>query len=253
MNSLGEIILQTMKEMTLFQAFFLFLIENLLILGFSVWIGNLLVRKFQDRRISPKPFRIEFQEILWASSTLLLNTAVTVAGLYLWRYGLITFRNDLGPMVLFDTLVLFMAMDASMYFLHRIAHISWVYPLAHKTHHRYENPRPLTLFVLNPFEALGFGILWLSVISLYDSSWIGMSIYLVLNVVFGTLGHLGVEPFPDSWLRLPIFRFLTTSTFHARHHQFPDSNFGFYTSIWDIWFGTLYFGYEQSFGKLPET
>src|SRR4029453_6504341 len=99
-----------------------------------------------------------------------------------------------------------------MYVFHRVAHLPILYPLIHDTHHRFENPRPLTLFVLNPFETLGFGVLWLIVITIYSSSFVAMISYLTLNVAFGLMGHLGVEPFPRRWLELPVIRYISTST-----------------------------------------
>lgn len=250
MNSSEETVLRALQEMTLFQASSLFLIENLLVFYSSILVGNFLVRRFSNRRVTPEPPSIEFREILWTVSTLLLNTAVTVAGLYLWRAGFIRFRTDWGFYAFLDIVFLFFVMDALMYCLHRVAHAFWIYPFAHKTHHGYENPRPLTLFVLNPLEALGFGSLWLLLLCIYDSSWIGMSIYLMLNVVFGALGHLGVEPFPRFWPKTPLLRFFTTSTFHAQHHGMPSFNFGFYTTIWDKFFGTLAPSYEENFGRM---
>jgi len=98
-------------------------------------------------------------------------------------------------------------------------------------HHAYDRPRPLTLFVLNPAENLAYGVLWLAVVSVYPASWLGMSVYLVLNVLFGTIGHLGVEPFPDRWGKVPVLRDVAGSTFHARHHQDLGCNFGFYTLL----------------------
>ncbi|TGK15543.1 fatty acid hydroxylase family protein [Leptospira fluminis] len=246
----GEMILKLLKEMTFLEAFFLFLMENLAISLLSILFGNVFVRLYPSRRVSILPPPVDSKEVLWVSSTLLLNTAVTLAGLFLWRNGFIVFRNVWGISVLIDVLILFFVMDALMYILHRVAHISWIYPFVHKTHHLYENPRPLTLFVLNPFEALGFGALWLLVLCVYDSSWIGMSIYLILNVVFGTLGHLGVEPFSDFWIRIPVLRLFATSTFHAQHHIRPSYNFGFYTLIWDRLFRTLSPDYEEYFGKI---
>jgi len=126
-----------------------------------------------------------------------------------------------------------------MYVFHRVAHHPMLYPLIHQTHHRYENPRPLTLFVLNPFEVLGFGVLWLIVIALYPSSWLGIILYLTVNIAFGLVGHLGVEPLPGLWLRVPVLRYVSTSTFHSEHHQDKEHNYGFYTLIWDRLFGTL--------------
>ena len=64
-------------------------------------------------------------------------------------------------------------------------------------------------------------------------------IYLGLNLAFGTLGHVGVEPYPAAWFRWPVLRDLGSSTFHAGHHQDLAVNFGFYTTLWDRLFGTL--------------
>ena len=58
------------------------------------------------------------------------------------------------------------------------------------------------------------------VILLTQASQVGIVIYLVFNLVFGLVGHLGVEPAPAAWLRLPLIRYVSTSTFHAEHHLF---------------------------------
>src|SRR5205085_1422480 len=98
---------------------------------------------------------------------------------------------------------------------------------------------PLTLFVIHPLETAGFGVLWLALITIYGASLLGMSIYLALNVAFGLVGHLGVEPLPERWRSLPILRHVAMARFHATHHQDPHHNFGFYTRVWDSLFGTL--------------
>lgn len=240
MYNFGNEVVHFLQEISYVWAALLFLVENLLIFTCSVYVGNLLSIRYAYRRIVPDPPKIEAKEILFAISTILLNTVVTLLGLWLWRTGSIQFRDDIGFFALLDILILLLVMDAGMYFLHRIAHIPFIYRFAHRTHHKYDKPRPLTLFVLNPLEALGFGTLWLLVLCVYDFSWVGMSIYLGLNVVFGTIGHLGVEPLSDKLLNSNMFNTMTTSTFHAMHHQNEDFNFGFYTSIWDRMFGTLY-------------
>ena len=94
---------------------------------------------------------------------------------------------------------------------------------------------------------MAFGGLWLAVIAIYDATWAGMSVYLALNVLFGLVGHLGVEPLPARWLGIPGLNLLTTSTFHAGHHDGEHSNFGFYTLIWDRLFGTLAPDYADRF------
>ncbi len=233
-------LLHILREMPLQRAAALLLLENLLVFALAIGIGHLFAQLFRRRRIAPIPKPISQLEVALTVSTILLNSLVTLAGFLLWRAGLIRFRSDTGWWALLDVVILLLVMDFAMYVLHRIAHHAQLFPLLHSTHHKFDCPRPLTLFVLNPAEALSFGSLWLLVISCYSFSWLGMSLYLMLNVVYGTIGHLGVEPMPDSWQRARPLRYLSSSTFHAVHHRESGYNFGFYTLLWDRLFGTLH-------------
>ena len=243
-------LVEWLRTAPLWQAALLLLAENLLILALALALGGWAVRRFAHRRVSPPPGPLDRAESAVAAGTVLLNTAVTLAGLVLWRQGIVRFRPDAGARAWLDVLVLLLAMDLAMYLLHRLAHHRRIFPVLHRLHHEYRRPRPLTLFVLNPAENLAFGLLWLALISVYPASWLGMSVYLALNVLFGTVGHLGVEPLPDGWARAPLLRNLAGGTFHARHHEDPGSNFGFYTLVWDRLFGTLRGDYWDTFGRL---
>jgi sterol desaturase/sphingolipid hydroxylase (fatty acid hydroxylase superfamily) len=208
------------------------------------WIAGALSR----HRITPVAPPVTRPESLLAALCVTVNALVAVAGAMLWRGGMIRLHASAPFAVLVDTLVLLFAMDASMYALHRVAHHPLVFRFVHGVHHQYENPRPLTLFVLHPLEVLGFGTLWIIVLTLYHASVLGITCYLTLNLYFGLLGHLGVEPLPAAWLRLPLLRYVSTGTFHAEHHQEREYNFGFYTVIWDRLFGTLDPAYAADFG-----
>jgi len=228
-----------------------FLIENFAIFVLVLLFGSLVISLFSSRRVSPAPEPLSRTEIVIALVNVLLNTMTTLAGLWLWRRGVIQFRTDVGLLALADILVLLLVMDLLMYLLHRLAHTPILFSLLHRFHHRYDRPRPLTLFALSPVENLAFGGLWLTVISLYDASWLGMSVYLMLNVFFGAVGHLGVEPFPRKWASNPILRNLAGGSFHAQHHQDLKHNFGFYTLFWDRLLGTLRRDYELNYGQIP--
>lgn len=234
----------------LWQIALLLLLENFAIFALVLLLGQWVARRFTGRAVQAEAAPVARTEIALAVSTVLLNTLVTLAGLRLWRAGVIQFRVDTGVRAWLDVLLLLLIMDAAMYALHRIAHAPLLFSIMHSTHHRYERVRPLTLFLLSPVENLGFGLLWLTVITFYHPSWLGMSVYLALNVAFGAIGHLGVEPLPDRWKQLPILNHLSTSTFHAQHHQQLDYNYGFYTLIWDKLCGTLSPRYEQDFGRV---
>jgi sterol desaturase/sphingolipid hydroxylase (fatty acid hydroxylase superfamily) len=246
-----ETLIGWLQDAPLWQATLALLGENVLILVLAVVLGHWAVRRFEARRVALPAPPINHPEVLIALSTVLLNTVTTLVGLFLWRAGVIRFRTDVGAWAWLDALVLLMVMDFAMYVLHRLAHHPWIFPLMHQLHHEYDRPRPLTLFILNPVENLSFGLLWLVVIAVYPASWLGMSVYLVLNVLFGTVGHLGVEPLPAWWARTPVLRYVAGSTFHARHHQDLGCNFGFYTLIWDRLFRTLRKDYWDSLGQLP--
>lgn len=63
-----------------------------------------------------------------------------------------------------------------------------------------------------------------------------ITIYLFINLIWGTVGHLNREFFPK-WIEQ---LFLGTTKFHNQHHLNEQKNFGFYTSIWDRMFGTYH-------------
>lgn len=243
--------LTALRSMDIYSAAALFLAENVLIFILAVIAGHWLLRVFRHKPVSTPPDALQPIEIVLTAITILLNTAITLFGWWMWTEDIIHFRSDIGIRAWADVVILLLVMDLAMYFLHRIAHVRGIYQILHSTHHRYDRPRPLTLFVLNPFEALSFGSLWLVVVAVYDASWLGISVYLTLNVLFGVMGHLGVEPFPDSWKRIPLLNYISTSTFHAQHHHDKAYNFGFYTLLWDKIFGTLSPRYVEDFGRLP--
>lgn len=245
-----EIAANYLWNCSLFQISAISLLINLFILVSSLGCGSVLVKLFAYARVTQKPDSISRQEVLLTASTVILNSLITVLGWILWKNGIIVIKPSISIWSLADLFVLFCVMDFCMYFLHRIAHIPFLFEILHKTHHNYKNVHPITLFVLNPLENLSFGFLWLIVISVYSSSWFGISIYLTLNLLFGLIGHLGVEPLPKNLAFHPILKIFTTSTFHAEHHQFPDSNFGFYTTIWDKLLKTISPFYVSHFGKI---
>lgn len=240
-------LIDPLRTMGLGWVFLWVLAENALIFVTAIVGGEVLVRVFKKKAVSDAPEPLTQMEIGLAVCTIVINSLVTWVGVVLWRADLIQAPYDTGLRVLLDAVVLFLAMDFLMYVFHRVAHHPLLYPIIHSTHHRYENPRPLTLFVLNPFESAGFGALWLVLVVIYPATLIGMMIYLTLNVVFGLVGHIGVEPLPRRYLDIPLIRYISTSTFHAEHHGDKDHNFGFYTLIWDRLFGTISPDYERDF------
>ena len=180
-------------------------------------------------------------DIILSIVTVLCNTLVFILGVYLWKSGFIKLNeeNDFLQLIL-EVLSLTLVMDLLMYVFHRLVHFLRHFRQIHQRHHEHESTNLLSLFVLHPIESIGFGVMMLCVLFFFPFSALGISIYLILNSLWGTIGHLNHSVLPQSWLRLAKKAYLCTSEFHYLHHQHPGYNFGFYTSIWDIVFKTIY-------------
>ncbi|WP_416150358.1 sterol desaturase family protein [Salipaludibacillus sp. HK11] len=225
---------------------------NIMILVSCILIGNKLVIWFYKRPVA-SIITTRPSEVGLAVLSVILNTSVTLLGFYLWKNDVIVLSTSFGLLDWLDIVVLLLIMDFLMYVFHRFAHMKKLYPFIHQTHHSFEDPRPITLFALNPLENLGFGLLWIVVLCIYPASWIGIAGYLFLNVVYGLIAHLGVEPFPSWWVKHPLSKWISTSTYHTQHHHQENYNFGFYTVIWDRLFKTMSPHYPSHFAKkLPD-
>lgn len=246
MINLADQILNAFASMSIEQAAFWLVVQNFLQFTICIAVGQLFVMQFQKNPIGERPLALERREVLLAVTCVFLNSVVAVIGWVMWKHGIIQIHSDVGWSAIIDVVVLLLLMDFLMYVTHRICHHKLFFSWVHGTHHLYSRPRPLSLFVLNPLEVFGFGFLWLLVLSLYHSSWLAIVVYLLLNAAWGTIGHIGVEPMPMSWPQIPILGRLSTSTFHAQHHQLENKNFGFYTDVWDRLFGTVHPPYRDS-------
>jgi len=246
-----EIIIQNIFQSDWKTVFIYFLLLNIFIFAGAIFAGKILVRLFRTHKVCETPESLTNKELILALSTVFLNAFVTLMGWFLWRGGIIELNFEAGFIAIADFLRLFFMMDLLMYLLHRLAHVKPFYKILHQTHHSYTRVRPLTLFILNPVENLSFGLLWILVLCLFPTSWYAAGAYLTLNLIFGLTGHLGVEFIPAKYAHNRFLRHITTSTFHAFHHQDLHYNFGFYTTIWDSLFKTLASYYFSHFGKLP--
>lgn len=214
-----------------------FLLLNLAILGGAIAAGQVL----QRYGAPPMNLRsISRSEWLLSMATVMVNAAISVAGWALWKSGWLT-MNTTGSawQILRDTLILVLVMDFALYALHRIAHLPLFYRIAHFKHHEYREVRVVTLFVMHPLEALGFGSLWVLTLTLFPFTVESVLLFLNLNLYFGVTAHCGLSLYPRA-LAGALSRFaLSDPDFHARHHRDEAFNLGFYTTIWDRLFRTF--------------
>lgn len=227
------------------QAAIFFLAVNILLVAASVLLWHARRWFSSAPRLFESAKPITRSDVLLTALATLINCAVGILGWYLWQHGVLTVPARPWYIALVEWIPLLIFMDFGMYVTHRMAHIRPIYLFMHQTHHGHHDVNTLSLFVLNPLEVLGFaGLMLLGIWLLQPSEW-ALVIYVILNVIFGTIGHTGVMPrFPKLATAL-LSRGVGTSLFHGQHHVDRGHNFGFYTTIWDRLFGTLHPEYDS--------
>lgn len=223
--------LQQLSQFNLITLFIFFLIENGILIYLSIMLGKII--EYDNTRLDKKDRK-------WILSTLICNTLITLLGYKLYQFQIlkIDFTFSILPIIL-DTLLLIVIMDFFMFCFHyMVHHLKWFYPL-HQLHHTHVETSVYSLFVLHPVETFGFGMIWLSTITLVKFNFISIIIYLTLNLLYGIFGHLKTDLFPDFWYKSKITKWISTTRFHANHHKNESHNFGFYFTIWDKIFKTI--------------
>lgn len=211
------------------------LISNIFLYIFSISLYLFIEKTCRQDQLQGQNHPVTRSDFYLSLLTIICNSLVMLLGALLWKNSWITI--DLQPSVtsvFVETIALILLMDLLMYFFHYAAHLPFVYKVLHGRHHEHVSTNFLSLFVLHPFETIGFGLMILALLMSYDFSVISITLYLTINLIWGTIGHLNREFFPESFDRF----FVGTTRFHNQHHLNESKNFGFYTSIWDRLFGT---------------
>ena len=233
-------LLETLQSFGYFELIMLGLIINFGIFFCSLGLYAVLSR-FPGSRKMGEQHPIVRSDVMLSLITVICNTLVFLLGVLLWKYGFIVLsENQQWWYISGEVLLLTLMMDILMYVFHRSVHFVRHFRKVHERHHEHQSTNLLSLFVLHPIESIGFGLMMLAVITVIPFSAIGISLYLLLNSLWGTIGHLHNTVLPPNWLKLAKRSYICTSEFHYLHHQNPDFNFGFYSSIWDVVFKTLH-------------
>ncbi len=187
--------------------------------------------------------------------TSLLSIAVFVAiGLgvrQLRELGLVHLCTDLDchgwPWAIGSVLVLLVIHDTWFYWTHRLMHHPKIFRHWHRTHHLSHDPTPLAAFAFHPVEAVIESLflpLTLLVLPFHPASIFG---FQLLAFAMNIYGHLGIELFPASFARHPVFRWINTTSHHHQHHRAVTGNYGLYFNGWDRLCGTNHPDYAATF------
>lgn len=143
-----------------------------------------------------------------------------------------------------STAAALLALDAWLYWKHRLLHTRLFFPF-HRAHHAYRDPTAFAGFAVGPVESLL--TFWPLVLVAIPEAIHYAPVYFVLVAGFVTLNfylHCGVSV---SALEAILPRaFLNTSAFHNRHHAHAAVNFSEAFILWDHFCRTRESGEQTS-------
>ena len=162
---------------------------------------------------------------------LLSNILIAIPGYMLFYYGVIGFNYEFNFRIVIDLLALLLMVDFMMYVSHHLSHKVYFLKKLHEKHHSHEEFNELSLYVMNPLEVVGLGLMFTLLFYLYDFNIYAVIAFLIVNWFWGVIAHFNVD-------KIAIPKFFSNNLFHAIHHKEGNYNLGFYTVIWDKVFGT---------------
>jgi sterol desaturase/sphingolipid hydroxylase (fatty acid hydroxylase superfamily) len=222
-------------------------LRYVVIAGGALGLVTLFSAPLQRLRIQKVPFtQAQLAREFWYSMSTALIFGVIAGVIVAIGGGIASARgawwpSSVGEWALSALLVPVMLLlhDFYFYWMHRLIHVSWIYPHVHRVHHLSTNPSALAAFAFHPLEAVLEAVGVIAIVALVPMpvpTLIGFGFFaFALNV----LGHTGYEFVPARFLASPIGRWLNSSTSHNHHHRTFVKNFGLYTLIWDRLCGTI--------------
>ena len=125
----------------------------------------------------------------------------------------------------------FFAIDATLYYSHRLLHQRTMFRYIHRWHHRYVAPTVFATTAMHPLEILTM-MFCVTVPAFVIPMHVGVYIFLIVYTYFiGMLDHSGVR---INWM-LPFHR---DNGFHDDHHVYFHCNYGHHTQLFDRFHGT---------------
>jgi lathosterol oxidase len=173
---------------------------------------------------------------VWGSVNILLGSLL--GGTLAWhvkRGGWSTIYFDAGERgwwwLPVSALLTFFAIDAGLYYSHRLLHDRRLFRYVHRWHHKFVAPIIFTTTAMHPVEFLIFFaalLLPAFVIPVHAAVYVALIGYTYL---IGMIDHAGVK------LRVPL-PLHASNRFHDDHHVCFHCNYGHHTALFDKLHGT---------------
>jgi sterol desaturase/sphingolipid hydroxylase (fatty acid hydroxylase superfamily) len=228
---------------------YFFIVSALFLICWKWGEERLLKYRIQPRkRVNAKQIGFEIRHSL---VVLLIGalTATIISLLYAsGRTNLTPDANSLGwPSIVVTTVGLLAFSDAWFYIWHRLLHHPKLFRYVHAVHHKSVDVNPFSTYSFHWIEGALLGA-WIVPAVVFVPIYLPTLAFVqVVGMANNLMSHLGYELLPPSLLRIPLLRWMNTSTFHNLHHTSFDGNYGLMSRFWDRLLGTELSQYEATF------
>jgi sterol desaturase/sphingolipid hydroxylase (fatty acid hydroxylase superfamily) len=234
------------------QAIGYFAVVGLLFLVVCKW-GE---QRFRGRRIQEKKRADRKQIAFEVKNTLIVLLAgvpMSMAIAFLYTGGSTKLTIDSAtigwPKIIATFIGLLIFNDAWFYCWHRLLHHPKLFRYVHAVHHKSVDVNPFSSYSFHWFEGIILGAWALPAVLIFPIFIPMLGALHAIGLVNNVMSHLGYEFLPKGLLRIPIIRWMNTSTFHNLHHSSFHGNYGLMFRLWDRILGTELPNYEATFLK----
>lgn len=152
----------------------------------------------------------------------------------------------------FSLAIMIVAFDAYFYVTHRMLHVLGVRRTTHDQHHTSSYPTPWAALAFSPPEAFLIALFFVLITVAMPIQFNVYRTFLWIVFLQSAMHHSSHRIYPESWLRWPIFQFITVPHHHLLHHRYGAHNFGLYFTFWDRVMKTEHPRYRASCRELSE-
>lgn len=188
-------------------------------------------KKYQRKEIRSEQIKLEIQR---SSVSILMFGVLSFPMYFALQSGFfkIIFQFDV-TVFLAEILVLFLWNEIYFYGIHRIYHLKSFFSL-HRHHHFSHVPTPFSAYSFHWSEGFLLGAVMPMIMCFHHFQIYSLLVLPLMSIVLNVLGHSNIDFFPRSHLKSLV----SFSKRHSRHHQFSNSNFGFFLPYLDQIFKT---------------
>jgi Delta7-sterol 5-desaturase len=200
------------------------------------------------RRVDGEQIRFEIKNTVFV---LLIGSSTAAAVSLLYASGMTRLTMDassLGwPTIVLTFIGLLIFNDAWFYAWHRLLHHPKLFRRVHSVHHRSVDVNPFSSYSFHWFEGVLLGAWAIPMVMLVPIYLPMLGLLQGIGLANNVISHLGYEFLPRWLLRVPLLRWINTSTFHNLHHTSSKGNYALMFRFWDRMLGTELPHYEATF------